>query len=384
MATWRLDPATTHLNHGSFGATPSEVLDHQSALRAEMEHNPVDFMMRQYQPLLEASRSAVASFVGADADGLVFVPNATYGVNSVLRSLEPQLRPGADILITNHTYNACRNAAAETARRIGGQLVVADIPFPIDDPQAVVEAVCAAVTPSTRVVVLDHITSATALILPVRQIIATLDPELLVLVDGAHAPGMIDVDLGALGATFYTANCHKWMCAPKGAAFLWVADEFRDTIGAVAVSHGYNDGWPSSASRFHAQFDWTGTDDPTARLSVPTALAVLGTHLPGGWPAIQASNHALVHQGRELLTAALDTDTPTPAEMIGSIASLPIPLDRYPGHNALDVVESLHDNWSIEVPVSPWPAPEDRLLRISAQQYNTLNDYELLARALIS
>jgi isopenicillin-N epimerase len=195
---------------------------------------------------------------------------------------------------------------------------------------------------------------------------------------------MIDVDLGALGATFYTANCHKWMCAPKGAAFLWVADEFRDTIGAVAVSHGYNDGWPSSASRFHAQFDWTGTDDPTARLSVPTALAVLGTHLPGGWPAIRASNHALVHQGRELLTAALDTDTPTPAEMIGSIASLPIPLDRYPGHNALDVVESLHDNWSIEVPVSPWPAPEDRLLRISAQQYNTLNDYELLARALIS
>ena len=138
-----------------------------------------------------------------------------------------------------------------------------------------------------------------------------------------------------------------------------------------------------SASRFHAQFDWTGTDDPTARLSVPTAFS--GTRnasaRPGGLP-YEASNHALVHQGRELLTAALDTDTPTPAEMIGSIASLPIPLDRYPGHNALDVVESLHDNWSIEVPVSPWPTPEDRLLRISAQQYNTLNDYELLARAL--
>ena len=384
MATWRLDPATTHLNHGSFGATPSEVLDHQSALRSEMEHNPVDFMMRQYQPLLEASRSAVASFVGADADGLVFVPNATYGVNSVLRSLEPQLRPGADILITNHTYNACRNAAAETARRIGGQLVVADIPFPIDDPQAVVEAVCAAVTPSTRVVVLDHITSATALILPVRQIIATLEPELLVLVDGAHAPGMIDVDLGALGATFYTANCHKWMCAPKGAAFLWVAEAFRDTIGAVAVSHGYNDGWPQSASRFHAQFDWTGTDDPTARLSVPTALSVVGEHLLAGWPGIRTSNHALVLQGRELLTAALDSEAPVPAEMIGSIASLSIPADRYPGHNAFEVVESLHNTWSIEVPVSPWPTLDHRLLRISAQQYNTLTDYELLARALTS
>ena len=384
MATWRLDPATTHLNHGSFGATPSEVLDHQSALRAEMEHNPVDFMMRQYQPLLEASRSAVASFVGADADGLVFVPNATYGVNSVLRSLEPQLPPGADILITNHTYNACRNAAAETARRIGGQLVVADIPFPIDDPQVVVEAVYAAVTPATKVVVLDHVTSATALILPVREIIAALDPQLLVVVDGAHAPGMIDVDIRALGAAFYTANCHKWMCAPKGAAFLWVAEAFRDTIGAVAVSHGYNDGWPQSASRFHAQFDWTGTDDPTARLSVPTALSVVGEHLLAGWPGIRTSNHALVLEGRELLTAALDSEAPVPAEMIGSIASLSIPADRYPGHNAFEVVESLHGTWSIEVPVSPWPTLDHRLLRISAQQYNTLTDYELLARALTS
>lgn len=384
MATWQLDPATTHLNHGSFGATPIEVLEYQSALRTEMEHNPVDFMMRQYQPLLEAARVSVAEFVGADADGLVFVPNATYGVNSVLRSLEPQLPPGSDILVTNHTYNACRNAAAETARRIGGQLVIADIPFPIDDPQVVVEAVYAAVTPATKVIVLDHVTSATALILPVREIIAALDPQLLVVVDGAHAPGMIDVDIRALGAAFYTANCHKWMCAPKGAAFLWVAEAFRDTIGAVAVSHGYNDGWPQSASRFHAQFDWTGTDDPTARLSVPTALALLGEHLPGGWPAIRASNHALVLQGRELLTAALDADAPAPAEMIGSIASLAVPTDRYPGHNAFEVVESLHDNWSIEVPVSPWPTLDHRLLRISAQQYNALTDYELLARALTS
>ena len=382
MATWKLDPATTHLNHGSFGATPVEVLAYQSRLRAEMEHNPVDFMMRQYQPLLETSRSVVADFVGADADGLVFVPNATYGVNSVLRSLEPQLAPGSDIVVTNHTYNACRNAAAETARRIGGQLVVAELPFPISDPQLAVQAICDAVTPATKLVLLDHVTSATALVLPLGEIIAALDPDLLVLVDGAHAPGMVDVNIGDLGATFYTANCHKWMCAPKGAAFLWVAKDLRDAVGAVAVSHGYNDGWPQSSSRFHAQFDWTGTDDPTARLSVPTALTVLEEHLADGWPAIRASNHVLAIQGRDILTGALDIEAPTPDEMIGSLASLSLPVGCHPGHNTLAVVESLHNDWSFEVPVSPWPTTDDRLLRISAQQYNTPDDYERLAEAL--
>lgn len=381
MATWQLDPTTTHLNHGSFGATPVEVLDHQQELRSCMETNPVDFMMRQYQPLLEQSRTAVAEFVGADADGLVFVPNATYGVNSVLRSLETELAPGSDIVITNHTYNACRNAAAETARRIGGQLIVADIPFPIDGPETVVDAVRSAVTPSTGLVLIDHVTSATALILPVREIIAALDPNVLVLIDGAHAPGMIDVDVASLGASFYTANCHKWMCAPKGAAFLWVAASYRDTIGAVAVSHGYNDGWPQSSSRFHAQFDWTGTDDPTARLSVPQALSVMGEHHRDGWAGIRDSNHAMVMQGRDILATALGATPPAPEEMIGSIAAIAIPEDRYPGVNALGVVESLHQQSSIEVPVSPWPSDQDRLLRMSAQQYNTLADYERLALA---
>jgi len=272
MATWQLDPNVTHLNHGSFGACPIEVLDVQQAYRVQMERNPMGFMLHEYQPALESSRAAIAEFVNADTNGMVFVSNATAGVNAVLRSLETQLRSGSEILVTNHTYNACRNAAEVAARRFDGTIVVADIPFPISSSQQVVDAVLERVTDQTALVLLDHVTSATGLVMPVDQLIATLEPDIPVLVDGAHAPGMIDVDIAALGASFYTANCHKWICGPKGSAFLHVAERHRSDMHASVVSHGHNDGWPNSETRFHAQFDWVGTDDPSARLSVGAAL----------------------------------------------------------------------------------------------------------------
>lgn len=384
MATWQLDPNTTHLNHGSFGAAPVEVLQRQAELRTRLEANPVDFFQRRYQPLLEVSRSALASFLNGDAAGLVFVPNATYGVNSVLRSLEPRLRPGCEIVITTHTYNACRNAAAETAQRVGGSLIVADIPFPLSSPSQAAGAVLDVITPNTALVVLDHVTSATGLVLPVEEIAADLEPDVTVLIDGAHAPGMVEVDIRAIGASFYTANCHKWICSPKGAGFLWVDDYHRPTTRAAVVSHGYNDGWPGSRSAFHAQFDWTGTDDPTARLCVDIALQVMDEHRHGGWFGVRASNHELVLKGRALIAQALQIGLPTPDNMIGSIASLPIPEHLAPGMNAFDLVEWLHTQWAIEVPISAWPSPESRVIRISAQQYNQLSDYERLASAFLS
>ena len=384
MATWQLDPDTTHLNHASFGATPVEVLQHQSELRAQLEANPVDFFQRRYQPLLEGSRAALASFINADPAGLVFVPNATYGVNSVLRSLEPRLRRGCEIIITNHTYNACRNAAAETAQRVGGTLVVADIPFPLASPSQAASAVLDAVTPETALVVLDHVTSATGLVLPIEEIAADLEPDVTVLIDGAHAPGMVEVDISAIGASFYTANCHKWICSPKGAGFVWVDDYHRPVTRAAVVSHGYNDGWPGSESTFHAQFDWTGTDDPTARLCVGTALQIMDEHRPGGWSSLRASNHELVLEGRSLIAHALRIKLPAPDNMIGSIASLQIPEHVAPGRSASHLVEWLHTEWAVEVPISPWPTDSDRLLRISGQQYNLLSDYERLASALLS
>ena len=383
MATWNLDPAVIHLNHGSFGAAPVEVLALQSELRAQMESNPVRFMLREYQPALETCRSELAGFVGADPDGLVFVPNATYGVNSVLRSVEDRLRPGDELVVTSQTYNACRNAVTVTATRTGCSLVVADVPFPLSGPADVTEAVLGVITPRTALVLLDHVTSPTAVINPIEEIIAALHPSVMVLVDGAHAPGMIDVDVAALGADFYTANCHKWLCSPKGAAFLWVAEPYRDSAVAASVSHGYNDGWPGSGSRFHAQFDWTGTDDATARLCVARSLAVIGQHRNGGWAAVQAANHELVCAGRDLLIAALSIDAPAPDEMLGSIASVPVPPEPQPSESIFDpLTTALHERWSIEVPVFAWPQSPQRLLRISAQQYNRLEEYHRLADAL--
>lgn len=383
MATWTLDPDVTHLNHGSFGACPSEVLDAQARLRSEMERNPVGFMLHTYQPLLEESRKVLGGFIGADTDGLVFVPNATYGVNSVLRSLESTLRRGGEIVVTNQTYNACVNAATVTAERIGGSLVVADVPFPIESQKQVVDAVLAAVTERTVLVMLDHVTSATGLIWPVGEIAHQLEPDIPVLIDGAHAPGMIDLDVRDVGASFYAANCHKWICAPKGSAFLYVAERHRSTMHAAVVSHGYNDGWPESGNRFHAQFDWTGTDDPTARLSVPEALRAIGEHHADGWRGIRRSNHELVIAGRSIVADALGVSLPAPSSMIGSIASLPLPAPVTASEGIFDgLMNVLHDRWKIEVPVFAWPEPPDRVIRVSAQQYNTLDHYERLAEAL--
>lgn len=382
MATWLLDPNVAHLNHGSFGACPREVLEVQQGFRTQMEQNPMGFMLHDYQPALEAARSAVAGFVNADADGLVFTSNATSGVNAVLRSLETQLPHGAEILLTNQTYNACRNAAEVAARRFDGVLVVADIPFPIEDAQQAVDAVLDAVTERTALVIVDHVTSATGIILPVEELVIALEPEVPVLIDGAHAPGMIDVDLATIGASFYTANCHKWMCAPKGAAFLHVAEQHRPNMHASVVSHGHNDGWPNSGSRFHAQFDWVGTDDPSARLCVVAALETMGDHHVDGWSGVRSSNHEMVLAGREIIADVLGVGVPAPDSMIGSIASVPIPQSAGATSGIFDpLMNDLRERWSIEVPVFDWPEPGHRLLRISAQQYNTVKEYERLAEA---
>lgn len=383
MATWQLDPDFTHLNHGSFGACPVEVLDYQHGLRRQMEANPVTFMLETYQPLLEIERARVSEFLGADGDGLVFVPNATYGVNSVLRSFESKLSPGDEIVVTDHAYNACRNAVDVTAERTGARVVVAPIPFPVESPQVVIDAVVGAVTERTALVMMDHVTSPTAIVFPVAEIVDALEPEVPVLVDGAHAPGMVTVNLADIGASFYTANCHKWLCAPKGAAVLHVAERHRDDIEAVSISHGHNGQWPGSSSAFHGRFDWTGTDDPTARLSVSTALDVVGSHHADGWDGIRASNHELVLQGRDIIAEAIGARPPVPDSMIGSIAALRLPDAPDVSGSVFDTVTTrLRNEWRIEVPSFTWPDAPQRLIRVSAQQYNTVSDYLRLAEAL--
>lgn len=377
-----LDPEWDFLNHGSFGACPRAVLDVQADLRRRMERQPVRFLDNEHEALLDGARRALAAFVGADPEGLAFVPNATTGVNAVLRSLP--LEPGDALLVTDHAYGACRNALDDAASRAGARVVVARIPFPLADPVQVVDAVLGAVVPGTRLALIDHVTSPTGLVLPVAGIVAALQARGVdVLVDGAHAPGMVPLDVRALGAAYYTGNCHKWLCAPKGAGFLWVRPDRRDGVRPVVISHGATSRRTDRA-RFLLEFDWVGTGDPTAFLSVPAAIDFMGALLPGGWPALMRRNRALALRARDVLCAALDVPPPCPDAMIGSLAAVPLP-DRPDGRPRrpplfLDPLqEALQERARIEVPVMAWPAPPRRLLRVSAQAYNAPDQYERLA-----
>jgi isopenicillin-N epimerase len=380
---WPLEPDIAFLNHGSYGACPHEVLRHQAALRAEMEGEPVRFLGRELEGRLDAARAALGAFVGADPDDLAFVANATGGVNAVLRSL--RFSAGDELLTTDHAYAACRNTIDFVAARSGARVVVASVPFPIASAQAVVDSVVARVTTRTRLALLDHVTSPTGLVLPIERLVAELGRlSVDTLVDGAHAPGMVPLDLRGLRAAYYSANCHKWLCAPKGSAFLWVRRDRQAEIRPLTISHGATGAQPGR-SRFRLEFDWTGTQDPTAWLAAPMAIDYLGGLVPGGWPALMARNRELALAARRLLCDAVGTPPPSPDEMIGSLASVRLPDNprAETGWRVRDPLQGrLFEGWRIEVPIMRWPAAPHRLLRISAQLYNHAGQYARLAEAL--
>lgn len=380
---WDLDPEVTFLNHGSFGACPRAVLQLQTELRQRMEREPVRFLHRDLEGLLDTARAALAEFVGCDADDLAFVPNATTGVNTVLQSLP--LDPGDELLCTDHEYNACRNALERVAQRARARVVVAAVPFPIHSPQQIVDAVLAKVGPRTRLLLVDHVTSPTGIVQPVTELVAACAARGIdTLVDGAHAPGMLPLDLRALGAAYYTGNCHKWLCTPKGSALLFVRRDRQAQVQPLVTSHGRNSA-RADRSRFRLEFDFTGTADYTPFLCIPAALRFLAGLLPGGIPAVAAHNHALAVWARERLCAAVGTPPPAPATMLGSLAAVVLPTtDRPPlGPLGLDPLQAaLWDQHRIEVPVMRWTTPPLRLLRVAPQIYNSREQFEFLAAAV--
>ncbi|MGC4017735.1 MAG: aminotransferase class V-fold PLP-dependent enzyme [Luteolibacter sp.] len=378
---WPLTPGMVFLNHGSFGACPSAVIEKQIQQRWELDASPLQFLHHDHAGKLDLAREQVASFVGADPANLVFVTNSTTGVNAVMRSLE--FSPGDEILITSHGYNACNNVVAEVARRSGAVVVMAKIPFPIERPEQATEAVLAAVTPRTRLALIDHVTSATGLIFPLLEIVRSLEERgVETLVDGAHAPGMLPLDLEALRPSYYTANLHKWVCAPKGAAILWVRPDRQEDLQPAVISHGNNTPRPGH-SAFQDRFDWAGTHDTTAPLCAPDTIRWLEALVPGGWPEIRERNHRMVIEGRNLLCERLGITAPCPDSMIGSMATLPMPagLDvPHEGPGPDPVYKRLFDEFHIELQVFAFEGR--RWFRISSHLHNSPDEYRYLADVL--
>jgi isopenicillin-N epimerase len=381
-AHWQLDPAVTFLNHGSFGACPTAILERQRELRDRMEANPVHFFVRELGRLLDSVRVYLAEFVSCDPDDLAMVPNVTTGVNAVLRSLP--LAPGDELLTTSHAYNACRNALAFVAERTRARVVIASVPFPLASGDEIVDAILAHVGPRTRLALVDHVTSPTGLVFPIERLVPALAARGVdTLVDGAHGPGMVAVDLDALGAAYYVGHGHKWLCAPKGAAFLHVRRDRQATVRPTVISHGAT---ATGRSRFRLEFDWPGTVDPTPALCLPDAIHFLGSLLDGGWSALRARNRALALDARRRLCGALDVPAPCPDDLVGALVSLPIADGASLPSGTTGMLDplqtTLFERFALDVLVAPFPAPPHRILRVTAHAYNTPDDYERLAHAL--
>ena len=380
---WILDPETSFLNHGSFGATPLSVLEEQSRLRNLIESDPVRFFERNYIPLMKAAIGRLSEFMNADSEGLVFVKNTTEGVNTVLRSLD--LSPGDEIIVTNHSYQACWNAVDFVTERSDAKTVVVDIPFRVKNEEEIVDLIMDKVTGNTVLAMIDTVTSATGLRMPFEKLVRNLQGVSVdVLLDAAHGPGIVPLDLKAMDVAYCTGNCHKWICTPKGSAFLHIREDRKSFVKPLSISHGYSfDG--TDQEKFEYEFGWPGTQDPTAWLCIPHAIDFLGGLVDGGWQEIMEHNTALAIQGREILCGALGTSPPVPDSMVSSIAAVEMPdegdvgpmsLEGDPFHNFL------LDEFGIQVPVFPWKHHNKRYIRISAQLYNHVEEYEFLADCL--
>jgi isopenicillin-N epimerase len=364
-----LDPEWTFLNHGSFGACPRPVFEAYQRFQLELERQPVQFLEREYHNRIDAARSKLAEYVGADLDGLVFVPNTTSGVNAVARSLG--LRQGDEVVTTNHEYGACVLTWQAVCRTAGARLVVADLPDPLVDVESVVAALDAAVSDRTRVVFVSHLASMTAAVLPVREICRWARRRgLTSVVDGAHTPGQISLDLATLGADAYVGNCHKWLCAPKGSAFLWVADWLRERVEPLVVSWGCEEGSP-----FAARHAWSGTHDPAAALAVPAAIAFQNRLR---WDGVRERGHMLAERLQDVLTQRFGlAPLYSGPQWHGQMISVPVP---WPCEEAGELQRRLRENCRIEVPVFSWSG--HTLVRASFQGYNDSHDLDRLVQAL--
>ena len=358
-----LEEGFATVNHGSYGATPHPVLAAQDDWRARMERQPTRFFNTTILPALREAADALGAVIGARGRDIGFVGNATEGMNAVLRSLA--FAPGDEIVALGHVYGAVRNTIRHVCSVSGARMVEVPVVFPRPDDAEVLAGLAAALGPRTKLAVLDHITSSSALLLPIAAMIAACHARgVKVLVDGAHAPGQVRLDLTALDADWYVGNCHKWLFAPKGSGFLWARPDRQDGIHPAVISHGYGQG-------FTAEFDWTGTRDPSAWLAVPAALAF---HAGLGGEALMARNAALAAAAATRLAARWGTETGAGNRPAAAMATVRLPDDRPADRARAEVLRARLLALGTDVPVM---VHNDRLwLRLSAQAYNDAGDFE--------
>ena len=369
-----LDPSVVFLNHGSFGATPKSVFDAYQNWQLRLERQPVLFLGRELDGLLKESRRALGKYLNADSDDLVYIPNATHGVNIIARSL--QLKPGDEVIGRNHEYGDCDYTWDFICGKIGAKYIHQPISLPVYSIEGVTDQFWQGVTSRTKIIYLSHITSPTALRMPVEQICnRAKEAGILTVIDAAHAPGQIPVDLQALGADIVFGNCHKWMLNAKGSAFLYVRRELQRLIDPLIVSWGYH---PTpeitTGSRFIDLLQWTGTKDPTAALTVPTAIQFMQER---NWDEVQNECHDLLRQGIEQICNLVNMSPlyPLDSDFYGQMGIAPLPFSD------LAVLKSrLYDEHKIEVPLIQWQ--DKQFVRISVQGYNSQEDIDSLVNAL--
>jgi len=371
-----LDPSVTFLNHGSFGATPRPVFRAYQHWQREMEREPVEFLVRRFTGLMLAARQSLADYVGTVADNLVYTTNVTEFLNIVAHSLS--LGPGDEVLSTDHEYGAIDRTWRFLAKERGYAYINQPIPVPLTTPQIFLADLWKGVTPRTRIIFLSHITSPTALIFPVAQIVQQArQAGILTIVDGVHAPGQIPLRLDNLGADFYVGNLHKWLCAPKGAGFLFARPEVQHLLKPLVVSWGYEAENPSP-SKFIDHHEWTGTRDIAAYLSVQEAIEYQRGH---DWAKVRLTCHELVREAQENICALTGlAPLSSPRSEFGN-AGLQMAAAPLPATTDLDALKnSLYDEYRIEVPLILWNGR--KLIRMSVQGYNTRRDVEKLVEAL--
>src|SRR3989339_344173 len=369
---WLLDDEVTFLNHGSFGATPLKVLQAKEEIERRLEREPLSFFADEFPVLLKESISRLAKFVNANEENLVLVENATTGINTILMSLEKELKPGDEIITPNHVYPGIRNTMKFIAERTGAKAIEFDIPFPVIDNDKIVEIITQQINSKTKIIILDHIASPTALIFPIEGIIRICKSKgIITIIDGAHAPGMLELNLESLGADFYTGNCHKWMFTPKGCALLWVSKEWQNRINPLAISLFHGNG-------FQEEFAWTGTKNPSPWFSLSPAIDFYNSL---GFEKLREYNHKLICDATDLICRELNVTEHAKYDMLGFISSIELPIKiTIDEKTTMELRNHFMKEYRIELPFHT--LNNKVFFRISAQVYNEIDDYKRLVSAL--